>query len=159
MKMRYITKEFSYGTGYRRTKPGEQLFQFSLKVYQRLNRGKIDSKTLSNFKKVLQRIVGSDKEYDGYIYYPLDSFKTLRDLAYQIHYCSDRWCAGRAASIIVAIDKCLAGKLIPAKPQNHCSICGTSLDLENLPKKCPGCKYVVDKDELITEDDESLWCL
>lgn len=111
MKMRYITKEFTQRALFRRTKPSDSVFQFCLKVYRQLDRGKIDARTLGNLKLVLQRIVGAEKGYDGYIYYPLGTFKTLDDLAGHIYYCSDRWCAGRAASLIAAIDLCLAGKL------------------------------------------------
>lgn len=111
MKMRYITKRYNNISDCRRVKPGEQLFLFSLTVSNQLEAGRINVRRLTNFKKVLKRIVGSEKDYDGYIYYPLDRFKTLGDLASQIHYCSDRWCAGRAASVIAAVDKALQGEL------------------------------------------------
>lgn len=111
MKMRYVTKDFNYRSCSRRTKPSESLFRFSIMVYNQLDKGKIDRRTLNNFKKALMRIVGSEKGYDGYIYYPIDTFKTLDDLAGQIHYCSDRWCAGRALSVVAAIDLCLNGLL------------------------------------------------
>jgi len=111
MKLRYVSKFKNMRRPYygvvRLNGPSATLFLFSLRVSRQLDRGKIDPSTLMNFRRALMRIVGAEKEYDGYIYYPLDSFKTLEDLAGQIHYCSDRWCAGRAASVIAAINHLL----------------------------------------------------
>jgi hypothetical protein len=115
MKLRTISKEcndrhYSRRERYRRRR--SQVFRFSLKVYDLLDAGVINHRVLENFKLVLRRIIRAEKDYDGYIYYPLNTFVSVKDLAGQIYYCSDRWCAGRAASVIAAIDKCLRGELI-----------------------------------------------